>query len=71
VALNDKQVIHAKPKQKPYKLGDSGGFYLYVLVSGFTSWRFKCRFAGKEKRLICASCAWAIFLAPEKLFSSL
>jgi len=55
VALNDKQVIHAKPKQKPYKLGDSGGFYLYVLVSGFTSWRFKCRFAGREKRLICAS----------------
>ena len=55
VALTDKAVIHAKKKEKPYKLGDSGGLYLYVLASGFKSWRFKYRFAGKEKRLVFGS----------------
>jgi len=33
------------------KLADSGSLYLSVTKTGFKSWRWKYRFAGKEKRL--------------------
>lgn len=38
-------------KDKAYKLADEKGLYLYVLPSGFKSWRMKYRHAGKERRL--------------------
>ena len=40
----------AKPKAKPYKLADGGGLYLHVKTAG-KYWRYKYRFAGKEKLL--------------------
>jgi integrase len=50
--LTDVACRKAAAKAKPYKLGDAGGLYLYVLPSGYKSWRWKFRFAGKEKRLV-------------------
>lgn len=41
----------AKPKQKPYKISDSGGMYLEVMPNGSKYWRLKYRLLGKEKRL--------------------
>lgn len=43
-------VKQAKPKSKPYKLADGGGLYLLVQGNG-KYWRYKYRFAGKEKLL--------------------
>src|SRR5690606_32969095 len=39
MALTARQVESAKPKEKPYKLGDAGGLYLYVAPTGLKSWR--------------------------------
>ncbi|PND71736.1 Arm DNA-binding domain-containing protein, partial [Escherichia coli] len=49
--LTDKACRQAKGVEKPYKLSDARGLYLYVTPTGFRSWRWKYRFAGKEKRL--------------------
>ncbi|MCE7798208.1 integrase arm-type DNA-binding domain-containing protein [Sphingobium sufflavum] len=49
--LTDIRCRSAKPKDKPYKLADAHGLYLYVTTSGFRSWRLKYRFDGKEHRL--------------------
>jgi integrase len=50
--LTDTACRKAKPQEKPYKLGDAAGLYLYVLPTGYRSWRWKYRVAGKEKRLV-------------------
>ncbi len=44
-------VKQAKPKEKPYKLADEKGMFLLVNANGSKYWRFKYRFAGKEKLL--------------------
>lgn len=44
-------IRNAKPKAKPYKLGDGGGLYLEIAPSGGKWWRLKYRIGGKEKRL--------------------
>lgn len=44
-------VKQAKPKSAPYKLADSGGLHLLVKSNGGKYWRYKYRFAGKEKVL--------------------
>jgi len=49
--LTDLKVRQAKPRDTDYKLGDSGGLYLFVAKGGTKSWRLKYRFSGKEKRL--------------------
>ena len=41
----------AKPREKPRKLYDSRGLYLEIAPRGTKAWRFKYRFAGKEKRI--------------------
>ncbi|MBX3565314.1 MAG: integrase arm-type DNA-binding domain-containing protein, partial [Sphingomonas sp.] len=55
--LTDFHCRNAKKKERPYKLSDSGGLYLYVTATGSRSWRFKYRFgdrpdgkAGKVER---------------------
>jgi len=50
--LTDARIRNAKPREdgKPLKLADGGGLSLWVLPSG-RYWRFKYRFAGKEKLL--------------------
>ncbi len=49
--LTDVQVRKAKASEKPYKLSDSGGLYLYVSPTGSKLWRMKFVKAGKEKLL--------------------
>ena len=49
--LTQIKIQSAKPKEKPYKLGDSGGLYLLVTPTGGKCWRFKYRLLGKEKVL--------------------
>jgi len=49
--LTDTAIKAAKPKDKSYKLSDSGGLYLEVAPSGGKWWRYKYRFEGKEKRI--------------------
>lgn len=51
MALSDVQIRNAKPKDKPYKLGDSGGLYLLVSPGGSKLWRLKYRVGGIEKLL--------------------
>lgn len=50
--LTDMQARKAKPAEKPFKLSDAGGLYLYVTPTGFKSWRLKYRFAGKERGIV-------------------
>ncbi|MFC3579551.1 tyrosine-type recombinase/integrase [Sphingomonas hylomeconis] len=42
---------NAKPAERPYKLSDAHGLFLYVTAKGFKGWRLKYRFGGKEKLL--------------------
>ena len=49
MALTDAKVRSAKPQDRNYKLYDSDGLFLFVTTSGGRLWRFKYRFAGKEK----------------------
>lgn len=49
--LTNIEITKAKPKDKAYKLSDSGGLYLYVNKTGSKSWRLKYRFLHKEKVL--------------------
>lgn len=49
--LSDRACKAAKGAEKPYKLADASGLYLYVTPNGYRSWRWKYRFGGKEKRL--------------------
>jgi len=51
VGLTNTAAKNAKPKDKPYKLSDSGGLYLYIHPSGSKTWRLKYRFDGKERVL--------------------
>ena len=39
MVITARQVESAKPKEKPYKLWDAGGLYLYVAPTGLKSWR--------------------------------
>ena len=42
------QVRNAKPKEKPYKLADGKGLYLFIFPNGKKSWRYRYRFNHKE-----------------------
>lgn len=44
-------VEKAVKRDKPYKMADSGGLYLYVSTTGQRSWRMKFKLHGKEKLL--------------------
>ena len=49
--LTDAKCRNARKAEKPQKLSDAHGLYLYITPTGFKSWRMKYRFASKEKRL--------------------
>ena len=51
MALTDKALKQAKPREKAYKLADGKGLHLLVNPNGSKYWRLKYRFAGKEKVL--------------------
>jgi integrase len=49
--LTSASLKNANPKNKTYRLYDSGGLYLEIAPSGGKWWRLKYRFDGKEKRI--------------------
>ncbi|HHG2685147.1 TPA: tyrosine-type recombinase/integrase [Escherichia coli] len=49
--LTVKQIEAAKPKDKPYRLLDSNGLYLYIPASGKKVWQLRFKLDGKEKIL--------------------
>lgn len=53
--LTDTAIRAAKPTDKPQKLFDGNGLFLFIPQSGAKSWRLKYRFQGKEKLLTLGS----------------
>jgi len=51
VSLTDLKIRSAKLQNKPYKLSDSGGLFLFITPAGGKCWRLKYRFQSKEKLL--------------------
>lgn len=51
MALSDVAIRNAKPREKPFKMGDSLGLFLLVQPSGGKLWRYKYRIYGREKKL--------------------
>jgi len=51
MALTDTAIRTAKPKAKPYKLGDALGLFVLVQPAGGKLWRLKYRIEGREKKL--------------------
>ena len=49
--LNDRQIKNAKPAEKPFKLNDGKGLYLYINTGGGKLWRFDFSHNGKRKTL--------------------
>src|ERR1035437_1345321 len=49
--LTDTQVSKTKGKDKPYKMTDGGGLFLYVTPAGGKFWRWQYRFQGKPQLL--------------------
>jgi integrase len=49
--LTEPQTKQAQKKDKDYKLSDEKGLYLLIKTNGAKYWRYKYRFAGKEKVL--------------------
>lgn len=60
--LSDITIRTAKPKDKPYKLADGDGMFLYVQPNGSRYWRLKYRFTGKEK-LLALGITWKVLSA--------
>ncbi|MGF6379830.1 integrase [Paraburkholderia atlantica] len=50
-SLTDVAIKNAKPREKSYRLYDTGGLYLELFPNGSKLWRWKYRFEGREKRL--------------------
>lgn len=51
MSLSDLAIRHAQPKDKEYKLFDSGGLFLAVRPTGAKIWRLKYYMFGKERKL--------------------
>ena len=49
--LTDVAIRTAKSREKPYKMYDAGGLLMLINPNGSKWWRFKYRFAGREKAL--------------------
>jgi len=55
MALTNTAVKGAKPRDRSYKLYDERGLFLSIEPSGAKLWRFKYRYADKEKKLALGS----------------
>jgi len=51
MSLTDIAIRNAKPREKPYKMGDALGLFLLVQPTGGRLWRLKYRVDGREKKL--------------------
>lgn len=47
--LTDVKIRTAKPADKPYRLADAGGLYVWVTPAGGKIWRLRYEVAGREK----------------------
>ena len=47
--LTEVALKNLKPKEKSYKMADSGSLYIEVTPAGGKSWKLKYRYLGKEK----------------------
>ena len=50
--LTVKQIESARPKDKSYRMADSGGLFLFVPPSGKKVWRLRYRIENREKTLV-------------------
>ncbi len=48
MSLTDIKIKSLKPKDKPYKVFDGDGLYIYVTVKGVKKWRIKYYYNGKD-----------------------
>ncbi|MCB2088349.1 MAG: tyrosine-type recombinase/integrase [Sphingomonadaceae bacterium] len=53
--LTDLAIRNAKPREKPFKMGDGLGLFLQVQPNGSKLWRMKYRIGGREKKLAIGS----------------
>lgn len=51
MALTNQKILTAKPKEKGYKIPDTGGLYIWVTPKGTKSWRFDYKFANRYKTI--------------------
>ncbi len=51
MALTDTEIKKSKPQDKPYKLSDGAGLYIWVTPSGGRKWRASYRHEGKQKTM--------------------
>lgn len=51
MSLTDTAIRAAKPLEKPQKLFDGNGLFLFISPQGTKSWRMKYKFQGREKLL--------------------
>lgn len=49
--LTDTKMRNAKPREKKYKIYDTGGLFMIIAPAGGKWWHLKYRFEGKEKQL--------------------
>jgi hypothetical protein len=47
--LTDFALKNARPRAKPYKLGDTGGLFIQVQPTGSKLWRLKYRIEGRRR----------------------
>lgn len=47
--LTVKQISSFKAKDKPYRVSDGNGLYLYIPTTGIKAWQMRYQFMGKEK----------------------
>ena len=53
--LNDRQIKNTKPAEKPFKLNDGKGLYLYINTSGGKLWGVIFRITANGKRFQSAN----------------
>lgn len=64
--LTDPAIRNAKPRERPYKLGDAGGLFLLVTPAGGKWWRLKYRFGGEGKAAIARRLPLSVVMASIK-----
>src|SRR5689334_20412834 len=50
--LTDTALRSLKPKEKPYKVTDRDGLYVYVLTSGTISFRYNYAINGRQETIV-------------------
>lgn len=50
--LTHQQIVKTAPGEKPVKLADGDGLYLYITPAGGRSWRLKYRLKGTERKYV-------------------